>query len=77
MTSTATFPTPILVKVEKTPMDAVFDGGGHGSCEGVALAVSFREPSFFRDGATHYLVVVADGASGWVKAEYCKLVGVK
>lgn len=71
----ATFSPPIPVKIDKTPLDAFFDGGKPGAGEAVALAVSVTEASWFRSSETKFLVATA-GKTGWVKIEYCTFPGL-
>jgi hypothetical protein len=68
----STFANPLPVLIDKTPVDALFDGGEPASGHGVVIAISETAPGWLRDGATHFFVVVKGGKSGWVKSEYCK-----
>lgn len=72
----STFATPIPVRIEKTEIDAIFDGGSAGAGDGVAIAVSVTEATWFRSSETSFLVVVKSGKIGWVKLEYCKFLGL-
>lgn len=68
----STFVTPRPVKIEKTEIDAIFDGGEAASGDAVAIAVSVTEAGWFWPSETKFLVVVPGGTVGWVKIKYCK-----
>jgi hypothetical protein len=68
----STFSSPLPVRLEKTELDAIFDGGVAGSGDAVAIAVCLTEGGWFSSPETRFLVVLDSGKVGWVKSGYCK-----